>query len=496
MHNCIDLAKTNAMHQDMAVPQEGAADSLIDPDNSIPTETDDPSLLSSARTTITTFLLQGFVVMQLGCQVALLFESLGALRILIRAAAFGSSILLLVFATSRGPAHPARGWALFAIASVAVGLFHPNSNTFLASITQLMLYVAVFAPLWWAARPEVTPVLFRRLLLTFWLYHSLSATFGVLQVYYPGSFQPSVSKVIQSDMLDSLKIKLASGEYVYRPMGLTDTPGGAATAGMYAFLFGLAFLSSRRSWWLGLMGIASMGQGLFCIYLSQVRSCLITTAICAAVFLGILLWRSELGRLIWLLIIVVAVVLGSFFWAVSVGSDAVTSRLSTLTEDPAFDVYYRNRGHFLDETINQQLPLYPFGAGLGRWGMTNVYFGDNSNPFTASMWVEIQWSGWLLDGGLPLIFFYTASVLIACGTAWKVAMSRLPGELPTVGALVLAYNVGALAVTFNYPLFIGQGGLEFWLINTLLYTTACVEAMRVQNAAVPERPRAYSNAAV
>jgi hypothetical protein len=485
MHNSIDLVEAKAGFQSMAAPPQGAADCLTDPENSIPPEPKNQPPLSTASTALTNFLLQGFVLMQLGCQVALLFESLGAMRVVIRAAAFGSSILMLVIATSRGPAHPARTWAIFAIATVAVGLVHPNSNTVLASIAQVMLYVAVFAPLWWAARPDVTPALFRRLLLTFWLYHSLSATFGVLQVYYPGSYQPSVSKVIQSEILDSLKIKLANGEYVYRPMGLTDIPGGAATAGMYAFLFGLAFLSSRRAWWLSLMGIASMGQGLFCIYLCQVRSLLITTAICAAVFLGILLWRSELGRLVWLLTIVVAVVLGSFFWAVSVGSDAVTSRLSTLTEDPAFDVYYRNRGHFLDETINQQLPNYPFGAGLGRWGMTNVYFGDNSNPFTANIWVEIQWSGWLLDGGLPLIFLYAGSVLIACGTAWKVAMSHLPAELPTVGALVVAYNVGALAVTFNYPLFIGQGGLEFWLINTLLYTTACFEARRVQAAETP-----------
>jgi hypothetical protein len=35
--------------------------------------------------------------------------------------------------------------------------------------------------------------------------------------------------------------------------------------------------------------------------------------------------------------------------------------------------------------------------------------------------------------------------------------------------MVLAYDVAALATTFNYPLFIGQGGLEFWILNASLF---------------------------
>ena len=37
---------------------------------------------------------------------------------------------------------------------------------------------------------------------------------------------------------------------------------------------------------------------------------------------------------------------------------------------------------------------------------------------------------------------------------------------------MLAYDVGAVALTFNYPLFIGQGGMEFWLLNAALFTAA------------------------
>jgi hypothetical protein len=35
--------------------------------------------------------------------------------------------------------------------------------------------------------------------------------------------------------------------------------------------------------------------------------------------------------------------------------------------------------------------------------------------------------------------------------------------------LIFAYNIGAIAITFNYALFIGQGGMEFWLLNSSLF---------------------------
>jgi hypothetical protein len=38
-----------------------------------------------------------------------------------------------------------------------------------------------------------------------------------------------------------------------------------------------------------------------------------------------------------------------------------------------------------------------------------------------------------------------------------------------MGAMVFAYDVGALAMTFNYPIFISQSGLEFWILNACLF---------------------------
>ena len=66
----------------------------------------------------------------------------------------------------------------------------------------------------------------------------------MLQVIFPGRFQPRISQVVEEQgvIAEGLKIELANGERVLRPMGLTDVPGGAATAGMYAIVFGAGFL--------------------------------------------------------------------------------------------------------------------------------------------------------------------------------------------------------------------------------------------------------------
>jgi hypothetical protein len=38
--------------------------------------------------------------------------------------------------------------------------------------------------------------------------------------------------------------------------------------------------------------------------------------------------------------------------------------------------------------------------------------------------------------------------------------------------VVLAHGVGALALTFSYPIFLSQAGMEFWLLNAALFAAA------------------------
>jgi hypothetical protein len=99
--------------------------------------------------------------------------------------------------------------------------------------------------------------------------------------------------------------------------------------------------------------------------------------------------------------------------------------------------------------------------------------------------VEIQWTGWLLDGGVPLILTYSFMMGLACLAAYRIAMSRLLGDLPLFATVILAYDIGVVALTFNYPVFIGSGGLDFWLLNALLFG-AFVTTMR--QVRMPMRP--------
>ncbi|MFI4874563.1 MAG: hypothetical protein ACIALR_04470, partial [Blastopirellula sp. JB062] len=321
----------------------------------------------------------------------------------------------------------------------------------------------------WVTRLQIQEKTFKHLLAAFWGFHCVSALVGMLQVYFPGRFQPPVSQVIGEVFHDSLKISLTSGAEVFRPMGLSDMPGGAATAGMYATIFGLMFLLTTKRIWVRAAAFGGISIGMFCIYLSQVRSILVMTGICCCVLLANLAYRGEWRRTLFAGGIFAAIISVSFAWAVAVGGEAVTGRLSSLIEGDAGEVYYRNRGRFLEHSVNELLPQYPLGAGLGRWGMMLRYFGDPTDINSPPIWVEIMWTGWLLDGGIPLLLAYPAALAIACWFAWQVSCSKISGDLPVQAATILAYNVGAIAVTFNYPYFIGQGGLEFWLLNAALF---------------------------
>lgn len=425
-----------------------------------------------ARSLSPVAVVQWFVLFQLACQIALLFPALGPLRVLFRSAAFGASLLLLLTLRGRQHSHPASWPALCILAIMGFSLFHPACNTVFASLAQVALYAAILAPIFWVGRTHLDGASFRRIILTFWAFHTLSATVGVLQVYFPGELQPSLSTVLEAkgdDYVDSLRITLPNGQSVFRPMGLTDQPGGAATAGLYAVLFGLGLILSEKRLFMHGAALGGMAVGFVCLYLSQVRSVLVMAAICIVTFCFMLLRRGDFVRFGRTVVLLGVVIVGSFLWAVSLGGDAVTGRLATLIEDRADDVYYDNRGHFLDDTIHHDLPMYPCGAGLGRWGMMNQYFGDNSNPRTQTIWVEIQWTGWVLDGGIPLVLAYVTALGFAFWVAWKIAVDRHAGDIGLWAALILAYNLAAFAVTFNYPLFIGQGGLEFWLLNACLY---------------------------
>lgn len=442
--------------------------------NAAPTHRPPPTAAQSRATRRALFWLQGFILLQLACQVALLFEALSPFRVAFRSAAFLVSLAALVLVPGATARHPSRWFVYATLAILGLNLFHPTTNTPLTGVAQFALNLAVVAPLFWVSRLHVTPAVVARVMLLLWGFHTLSATVGVVQTYFPGALQPAVSTIIESQgaMAESYKIELPNGTRIWRPMGLTDVPGGAAMAGMYAFLFGMGYAAVSPRWSLRLAGAGSMTVGMFCIYLAQVRVALVVCGIVAVAFVAALAWARRTGDAVRLLVVLGVVAAGSFAWALAVGGELVTERFGTLVEGSPGEVYYSSRGWFLEYTVNVLIPEYPFGAGLGRWGMVRAYFGDELNPESTPIWVEIQWTAWVVDGGLPLVLAYAAAILVAGATLLRVARNTPDPWLAGWTALGGAYTLAVIGLTFSYAPFIGQTGMEFWLLNSLLVTAA------------------------
>ena len=417
--------------------------------------------------------IQWFLIFQVVCQLFLLTPiSGGPFRSLVRIAAFGMSLVFLAALPRKGnQPYPAAKAALAVFGILVISFFNPETNSLLSGLAQIALYVAIMGPLFWVPRLTLDQRAFRVVLFTIWGFYTLSAIFGILQVYFPGKFQPNVSIMVTSrgnQYLRDLTILVGEGQRVFRPMGLTDTPGGGGTAGYYAVLLGLGFLLTDRSMFRRFFFCVSMLIGMTCLYLCQVRALVVMLGFCLTVFAIMLALRGAKMKLTILLTVVGGVITTAFLWAVSLGGADINKRLFLLSNDPG-KAYYKSRGVFLEYTVNHLLPKYPLGAGLGRWGMMNAYFGDRSKP---SFWVEIQWTGWLLDGGILLILAYVTTLGFAVYTVVKIFRRKDLGDLWVWAAVLLAYDVGTFANTFSYSCFLSQYGMEFWILNASLFAAA------------------------
>jgi hypothetical protein len=438
----------------------------------------DPALVTS------TWLVLGVVAAEIVAQVLLLFPFADRARVPLRAFPFVTG-LFMCFVIGRRNAvrlHPAAPVLVFVLLLMGINLCHPYRNTLTASVAAIALYAAVMSPLLWVGRCAVDERLLKRVATVFWLFALASAAAGVVQTVRPDWtwLQPNLSLVVQNfnDGGEGLKISLANGATIFRPMGLSDQPGGAALAGLMCVVFGIALATASRRPLLWIAVVAGWFLGVFCILMSQVRSVLVMCGVCVIAYSFIMSRRGEFGRLIGVLTTLGVAVTLAVVAAVAVGGETVTSRLQTLiAEDPA-TVYMTNRGLFMEYTLKYVIWEHPLGAGLGRWGMMNYYFGNPADPSSETLWAEIMWTGWVYDGGIPLALTYGTAIVIALRQAWRIGVDRRNGLLGQWGALIFAYNIACLAVTFNCPYFMSQGGADFWLINAALFAAEQHERAR------------------
>ena len=427
-----------------------------------------------------------FVISQTAIPAILYLPGTQLFRLPLRIASFGISLVALAWwwqgkHTKRVAPHPAEHWLIMALGYLVLMIFHPTTNTALAGIAQVMLYLAVLAPVFWAPPLIRGPQHLLRLLGILLVCNGINAMVGVLQVYDPDYWMPKEFSNVAGSLkygLDAVSYINSAGRRVVRPPGLFDNPGAVCGAGMIAALLGLIFSMSPIHVWKRVIALAFAFVGMAAVYLSQVRTSLLILGGMLLVYVGFLYIQKQ--KIKATAILGIAVLLGTTVFSLSIafGGTAISKRFSTLTEDDPVMVYYKaQRGNQMEHAFTTLLPEYPLGAGLGRWGMMRYYFGDESNINSPLIWAELQIPAWILDGGVILVILYCFALLVtAIYEIRLVKTARSPG-LRLLAPIVIAANMGTLALIFGFTPFTTQLGLQYWFLVGALYAVARGEVL-------------------
>jgi len=427
-----------------------------------------------------------YLGLQLACQISLLVPGLSPARVLARSAAFGASLGLLALVPGRPlTQHLGRFMALFLAALVTLSMLHPEGASPGAVIAHWAFHLSILAPMFWVSRLRVSSRSLQALFVVLWVFSTASSIVGVLQAYYPGRFLPAAGMMAgeqSARQFAALMIRLSSGAWIPRPTGLTDAPGGAAAGGFYAVLLGVGIALTRPFQFSRIAAAAATIAGMTCLYLCQVRAMIVMLLICILAILGIFAWAGRVSRSISVAVVVGVLVVAAFAFAFSLGGSTVSQRMETLISADPGTVYYGARGRYFAGMV-ERIPEYPLGAGLGRWGMVAYYFGG-----TGDLWAEIQWTGWLYDGGLAMLIAYPVAILLLLRYAVQVALKTKNPTLEVWAAVVAGYDVGTLALTFSYQVFMSTSGIEFWLINAALIQAVAFDRMREREGSPAAQP--------
>lgn len=415
--------------------------------------------------------LEYFVLVQVLWGLLLFVPGSQAYRIYIRALPYVASLTALgVCMRSSGAdsAAPGARWILAALGLMVFSLVHP-ATWLISGSAQVVFQLSIAAPVFWTARNWVTAERLDRMLLLVLGANFLSAAVGLLQVYYPETFMPPefsrLALQMNADIVGSLTYIGADGREIVRPPGLSDIPGGAAISATIATLLGFAFATrAQAAHRRRLLFIAASIVGLTVVYLTQVRSMLVMICICMIAAGVVRLRHGRVAHTAWIAGSAAAVVIASFTWAVAVGGESIAERFQSILDVGVVQSYQENRGIFLTYTLQELLYEYPFGAGIGRWGMMAAYFGEPTNWQYPALWAEIQLTGWLYDGGLLLWICYAGAITAATYHTYRIAGASHT-HLSELATMVLTVQVLIIGLCFTGAVFNTQMGIVFWLLS-------------------------------
>ncbi len=416
-----------------------------------------------------------FIISQTALPALLYLPGTQGIRLPIRFAAFAISLAAFVWwqvqSDVRPPTHRAYSWVAGVMGLLALMLFNPYTSSLTGGLAHMMVYFAVLSPLFWAPAMVRTPEQLARLLALLLICSGVNSLVGVLQVYDPARFMPAeLSRVLSSIGLGAVTFRGPEGQLLIRPPGLFDTPGAVAGPGMYAALLGAIFGLSAIPVWQRLGAFALSAAGFAAIYLSQVRISLVVAVLMFLIYAAVLMAQKRVAKATTFGIFAASLVGISLVVAIALGGETITSRFLTLFAGDPLEVYYRARGVQLNNTFSEMLYAYPLGAGLGRWGMAGAYFG---NPGDVGLWAEIQVAGWMIDGGVPMLFLYGGAIAVAAISQFRLARMTQYPRVAACAAVVLAANLGTTAMVFSFTPFVTQIGIQYWFLAGALHGVAC-----------------------
>ena len=418
--------------------------------------------------------LEWFTLSQVFWGVLLFIPGSQAYRAYIRAFPYVMSLIALVSCARAGGvgAVPGASWMFAALALLVANLMRPETSM-TSGVAQVVFQLAIAAPLFWAARFTLSEERLDRLMRVIFGASFVGALVGLLQVYFPDRFMPpeltSLGLRMSPDFVAGLTYIGADDRIIVRPPGLSDLPGGAAISGTIAALLGFAFAVRPKTDSLPRLAyLAAAIVGITVVYLTHVRSILLIIGGCMLVMALLRLRKGHFVQSTSIALIAGALMVGAFVWAVNVGGEAVSERFTGLAETGVMQTFQQNRGHFLDYTLQEGLTEYPFGAGVGRWGMMIVYFGDSADWRYPPLYAEIQLTGWLFDGGVLMWLFYGGGILVALRYSYRLAISDA-GLLGECAAMVFAIQLFVTTLCFAGPAFNTQLGIMFWLATAILF---------------------------
>jgi hypothetical protein len=437
------------------------------------TEPDDPPL-DDERPRPSGF-AEWFALSQTALPALLFLPGSQAFRLPVRVGAFAISLYACAMwwiGRSRQPAarHPAERWLILALTVLAVSIAHPLTSSLTSGLAQTLLYFAIFCPLFWARPYVTTRRQLVRVLLLLLICNGINSIVGVLQVYDPVRWMPrELASVLSRSALGAATYLGPGGQRIVRPPGLFDTPGAVCSAGTIAALFGLILTLEPIARWKRGVALAMAIAGVSVIYLSHVRISLVVAVAMMTAYVGMLLVQKQTKRVAGFVTLAAVLVAGGLSIATALGGQSITDRFSTLVDSDPRELYYQSRGKSVEYAFNNLLLNYPFGAGLARWGMMRVYFGDPARLDSTELFAEVQPNAWILDGGIFLLMFYGIALGVTAMYDVKLIRSLDDRADRLWASAVVAANFGTLALIFTFVPFGTAAGMQFWFLEGALH---------------------------